>query len=262
MSNPLLLRETTDGVLLLTLNRPDVLNSFNLELALEIQRALADAAADGTIRAILLTGAGRGFCAGQDLGSVTFEPGSPPDIGAIVRAQYNPIVRAIRAIEKPVVCAVNGVAAGAGANLALACDLVLASTEASFIQSFAKIGLIPDSAGTWILPRLVGTARASALMLLGEKLPASRALEWGLIYQVCEPAELMPTAMKLSKHLATQPTRGLGLTKRALNSALHTPLEQQLDVEASIQTEAGQTRDFTEGVQAFLQKRKPDFTGQ
>jgi 2-(1,2-epoxy-1,2-dihydrophenyl)acetyl-CoA isomerase len=262
MPNSLLLRESANGVLLLTLNRPDVLNSFNLELAVEIQQALTDAATDDGTRAILLTGAGRGFCAGQDLGSVSFEPDAPPDIGAIVRAQYNPIVRAIRAIEKPVICAVNGVAAGAGANLALACDLVLASTQASFIQSFAKIGLIPDSGGTWILPRLVGTARASALMLLGDKLPAARALEWGLIYQVCEPSELMPTAMQLATHLATQPTRGLGLTKRALNSALHTPLEQQLDVEASIQTEAGRTRDFNEGVQAFMQKRAPDFTGQ
>jgi 2-(1,2-epoxy-1,2-dihydrophenyl)acetyl-CoA isomerase len=262
MSADLVLRDTSQGVLTLTLNRPDVLNSFNLALARALQAALAGAATDPAIRCVLLTGAGRGFCAGQDLASVTLDPAVPIDIGAIIREQYNPIVRAIWNMEKPVVCAVNGVAAGAGANIALACDIVLASTEASFIQSFCKLGLIPDSGGTWLLPRLVGAARAAALVLLGEKLPATTAREWGLIYQTCEPADLMEKALALAVHLATQPTRALGLTKRALNAALEQGLDAQLDTEELIQTEAGRSADFAEGVQAFLQKRKPVFTGQ
>jgi 2-(1,2-epoxy-1,2-dihydrophenyl)acetyl-CoA isomerase len=262
MSSDLVLRDVSQGVLTLTLNRPDVLNSFNLAMARALQEALTDAAADPTIRCVLLTGAGRGFCAGQDLASVTTDPATTLDVGAIVRAQYNPIVRAIWTLEKPVVCAVNGVAAGAGANLALACDIVVASTDASFIQSFCKIGLVPDSGGTWILPRLVGAARAAALVLLGEKLPATTAREWGMIYQTCEPAELREKAMALAVHLASQPTRGLGLTKRALNLALEQGLSAQLDTEAEIQTEAGRTADCIEGVQAFIQKRKPVFTGR
>ena len=262
MSSDLVLRETSQGVLTLTLNRPDVLNSFNLAMARALQSALADAAADPAIRCVLLTGAGRGFCAGQDLAAAAIDPATPLDVGAIVREQYNPIVRAIWTLEKPVVCAVNGVAAGAGANLALACDIVVASTDASFIQSFCKIGLIPDSGGTWLLPRLVGAARAAALVLLGEKLPASTAREWGLIYETFEPAELREQAMALAVHLASQPTRALGLTKRALNLALEQGLSAQLDTEMEIQTEAARTADFTEGVQAFLQKRKPVFTGR
>lgn len=262
MSSDLVLRDFTQGVLTLTLNRPDVLNSFNMEMATALQAALKDAASDPAVRCVLLTGAGRGFCAGQDLASVKIDGATPIDIGGRVRAQYNPIVRAIWNIEKPVICAVNGVAAGAGANLALACDIVVASTEASFIQSFSKIGLIPDSGGTWILPRLVGAARAMALMMLGEKLPATTAREWGLIYQTFEPAEFREKAMALAVHLASQPTRGLGLTKRAVNRALEQGLDAQLDTEAEIQTDAGRTTDFVEGVQAFLEKRKPVFTGQ
>ena len=262
MSSDLVTRETSQGVLTLTLNRPDVLNSFNLAMAKALQAALDDAARDDAVRCVLLTGAGRAFCAGQDLASVTLDPAAPPDVGAIVRAQYNPIIRGIRTLEKPVVCAVNGVAAGAGANLALACDIVVAAAEASFIQSFSKIGLIPDSGGTWLLPHLVGMARASALMLLGDKLPSQTALEWGMIHQVCPGAELREKAMALAVHLAAQPTRGLGLTKRALNAALEQGLSAQLDTEAQIQSEAGRTADFTEGVQAFLQKRKPQFSGR
>ncbi|MFN8574535.1 MAG: 2-(1,2-epoxy-1,2-dihydrophenyl)acetyl-CoA isomerase PaaG [Gemmatimonadaceae bacterium] len=262
MSSDPILREMSQGVLVLTLNRPDVLNSFNLAMAQALQAALTDAAADHAVRCVLLTGAGRGFCAGQDLASVPMSPESPPDVGGIVRAQYNPIIRAIRALEKPVVCAVNGVAAGAGANLALACDIVIAAAEASFIQSFAKIGLIPDSGGTWLLPHLVGMARASALMLLGDKLPATTAAEWGMIYQVVPGAELRERAMTLAAHLATQPTRGLGLTKKAMNAAMEQGLSAQLDTEAEIQTAAGRSHDFMEGVQAFLEKRKPVFTGK
>ncbi len=262
MTSDLVLRESSLGVLTLTLNRPEVLNSFNLAMARALQGALADAAADPEVRCVLLTGAGRGFCAGQDLVSVTIDPAAPLDVGGMVREQYNPIVRAIWTLEKPVVCAVNGVAAGAGANLALACDIVIASTDASFIQSFCRIGLIPDSGGTWILPRLVGAARAAALVLLGEKLPATTAREWGLIYQTCEPTELREKAMAMAAHLASMPTRGLGLTKRALNFALEQGLDAQLETEAEIQTEAGATADFSEGVRAFQEKRKPVFTGR
>jgi 2-(1,2-epoxy-1,2-dihydrophenyl)acetyl-CoA isomerase len=258
----LVLRELSQNVLSLTLNRPDVLNSFNLPMAQELQAALADAASDDAVRCVLITGAGRGFCAGQDLASVTFDPSAPPDIGTIVAQQYNPIIRAVRRLEKPVVCAVNGVAAGAGANLAFACDIVLAAREASFIQSFSKIGLIPDSGGTWLLPRLCGMARATALAVLGEKLPAEKALEWGMIYQVCELAELPQKARALAIGLAAAPTKGIGLTKRALNAALENGLDAQLDVEEALQREAGRTADFSEGVKAFLEKRKPVFVGK
>ncbi len=262
MSSDLVLRETSHGVLVLTLNRPDVLNSFNLPMAQALQGALAHAAADDGVRCVLLTGAGRGFCAGQDLASVPLDAATALDLGDTVRAQYNPIIRAIRGLEKPVVCAVNGVAAGAGANIALACDLVIAAAESSFIQSFCKIGLIPDSGGTWLLPHLVGMARASALMLLGDKLPATTAAEWGMIYQVVPGAELRERAMTLATQLATQPTRGLGLTKRAMNAAMEQGLSAQLDTEAELQAIAGRSRDFKEGVQAFIEKRKPVFTGQ
>ncbi|MGH9203234.1 MAG: enoyl-CoA hydratase-related protein, partial [Vicinamibacterales bacterium] len=203
--------EVKDAVQMITLNRPEVLNSFHLPMAREVQDALSVAAADDAIRAVLITGEGRGFCAGQDLAAKS--PGD--DLGETVRAQYNPIIRAIRRLEKPVVCAVNGVAAGAGANLAFACDLVIASTEASFIQSFCRIGLIPDSGGTFLVPRLVGLARASGLALLGGKVGALQARDWGLIWETCEPAALMPRAMEMATSLATQPTRGFGLAKQA-----------------------------------------------
>lgn len=259
MTTPTVLSERAHGVLTLTLNRPDVLNSFNLEMARALQAGLAEGAEDPNVRCLLLTGAGRAFCAGQDLASIDR---ATLDVGAVVREQYNPIIRAIWNMEKPVVCAVNGVAAGAGANLALACDIVIASTDASFIQSFIKIGLIPDSGGTWLLPRLVGAARAAALTLLGEKLPAAKAVEWGLIHEAVAPEQLHDRATSLAAHLATQPTRGIGLTKRALNSALEQGLSLQLDTEEALQREAGRTADFAEGVQAFLEKRKPVFRGQ
>jgi len=254
--------ELKDGVQVITLNRPEVLNSFHLPMARELQDALGVAAADENIRAVLLTGEGRGFCAGQDLAAVRVDSEPKDDLGETVRAQYNPVIRAIRRLEKPVVCAVNGVAAGAGANLAFACDLVFASTEASFIQSFCRIGLIPDSGGTFFLPRLVGVARATGLALLGGKVGAAQAKEWGLIWETCEPAALMPRVMEMAASLATQPTRGFGLTKQAFNESLINDLDAQLDLEADLQAEAGRTEDFAEGVTAFRAKRAPVFRGR
>jgi 2-(1,2-epoxy-1,2-dihydrophenyl)acetyl-CoA isomerase len=253
--------EVKDGVQVITLNRPDVLNSFHLPMAREVQDALGVAAADDAIRTVVLTGEGRGFCAGQDLAAVSVDE-PKDDLGETVRAQYNPIIRAIRRLEKPVLCAVNGVAAGAGANIAFACDLVFASTEASFVQSFCRIGLIPDSGGTFFLPRLVGVARASGLALLGGKLSAAQAKEWGLVWETCEPAALVPRAMEVATSLATQPTRGFGLTKQAFNESLMNDLDTQLDLEADLQAEAGRTADFAEGVTAFRAKRSPVFRGR
>jgi 2-(1,2-epoxy-1,2-dihydrophenyl)acetyl-CoA isomerase len=253
--------EVKDGVQVITLNRPDVLNSFHLPMAREVQDALGVAAADDAIRTVLLTGEGRGFCAGQDLAAVSVDD-PRDDLGETVRAQYNPIIRAIRRLEKPVLCAVNGVAAGAGANIAFACDIVFASTEASFIQSFCRIGLIPDSGGTFFLPRLVGLARASGMALLGGKLSAAQAKDWGLVWETCEPAALMPRALEVAKSLATQPTRGFGLTKQAFNESLMNDLDAQLDLEADLQAAAGATEDFVEGVTAFRAKRSPIFRGR
>ena len=262
MTEAMILHEIDRGVMRITLNRPEVLNAFNMEMGRQLQSALGDADSNDAVRAVVLTGAGRAFCAGQDLASVTLDdPNNLPDLGNVVREQWNPIIRRIRAMGKPVVAAVNGVAAGAGANLALSCDIVLASSSAAFIQSFVKIGIIPDSGGTFFLPRLVGTARATALMLLGEKVPATTAQEWGMIWQVCEPAALMETSAALAQHLALQPTRGIALTKRAMNASMTNDIVAQLDVEEILQREAGKTRDFVEGVQSFLEKRAPVFTG-
>lgn len=262
MTEAMILHEIDRGVMRITLNRPEVLNAFNLEMGRQLQSALGDADSNDAVRAVVLTGAGRAFCAGQDLASVTLDdPNNLPDLGNVVREQWNPIIRRIRAMGKPVVAAVNGVAAGAGANLALSCDIVLASSSAAFIQSFVKIGIIPDSGGTFFLPRLVGTARATALMLLGEKVPATTAQEWGMIWQVCEPEALMETSAALAQHLALQPTRGIALTKRAMNASMTNDIVAQLDVEEILQREAGKTRDFVEGVQSFLEKRAPVFTG-
>jgi 2-(1,2-epoxy-1,2-dihydrophenyl)acetyl-CoA isomerase len=250
------------GVATLTLCRPEVLNSVNRAMARDVQLALAHVAGDDTVRAVLLTGDGRGFCAGQDLAEATAGDVGSIDLGDIVKSNYAPMVTAIRFLEKPVVCAVNGVAAGAGANLAFACDIVIAAEDAAFIQSFTKIGLVPDTGGTFFLPRLVGMARASAMMLLGDKVPARKALEYGLIHDVVPPADLLERATALARQLAAMPTRALGLTKRALNQSFGHDLASQLVVEEELQRAAGRTEDYAEGVRAFLEKRKPTFAGR
>lgn len=251
------------GVLELTLNRPDVLNSFDRAMAQALQVELARAANNPDIRAVLLTGAGRGFCAGQDLSEVLPQGDGPmPDISEVVRASYNPIIRAIRGLEKPVICAVNGIAAGAGANLAFACDLTIAAEEASFVESFAKLGLIPDTSGTFFVPRLVGPQRATGMFFLAGKMPASQAKEWGLIWDVVPHAVLLDSARGIAKQLAQQATRGFGLTKRAMNASWANGLDEQLEMEARCMQEAGQTADYAEGVRAFLEKRAPTYTGQ
>lgn len=242
------------------LNRPDVLNSFTIPMAEELQDALQKAADDPQIRAVLLSGNGRGFCAGQDLAEAVAPDG--PGIREIVNRTYNPLIRMIRNIEKPVICAVNGVAAGAGANIAFACDITIASEQASFIQAFSKIGLIPDSAGTFFLPRNIGLQRATAITMLGDKISAHTAKEWGLIWDVCSAEELLTKAEELAMKLAAMPTRALGLTKKAMNQSWNHSLEQQLELEGALQEEAANTLDHKEGVQAFLEKRKPNFTGQ
>jgi 2-(1,2-epoxy-1,2-dihydrophenyl)acetyl-CoA isomerase len=257
-----ILYEARQGVARITLNRPDVLNSFDAAMSLSLQQILAEVTRDVTLRAVYLTGAGRAFCAGQDLTEATSEAAGIVDFGTRVRNLYNPLVLALRRMPKPVVCAVNGVAAGAGANLALACDIVIAAEEAAFLQAFIKIGLVPDTGGTWSLPRLVGSAQAAALMLLGEKLPAARALELGLIYQVCPGGELDAVGFGLAAQLATQPTYALSLIKQLLAVSSHNSLEQQLELEAQYQALAGRSEDYAEGVRAFLEKRKPTFTGK
>ena len=260
---PSILSELKDGVLELTLNRPDVLNSFDGAMAQALQVELARAAVEPTIRAVLLTGAGRGFCAGQDLQEALPKGDGPmPDISEIVRASYNPIIRAIRSLEKPVICAVNGIAAGAGANLAFACDLTIAAEEASFVESFAKLGLIPDTSGTFFVPRLVGPQRATGMFFLAGKMSAKQAKEWGLIWDTAPAAELMATTRALAASLATQATRGFGLTKRAMNASWANGLDEQLEMEARCMQEAGRTKDYEEGVRAFLEKRAPTYTGQ
>ena len=252
-----------DGVLHVTLDRPEVLNSFNAAMAAELRTALERAGADDAVRAVVLTGAGRAFCAGQDLAQVLPRDGEPaPDLGDIVRDGYNPVVRALRALEKPVVAAVNGVAAGAGANLALACDFVIAAESASFVQSFCHVGLIPDSLGTWMLPRLVGLARATQMAMLGEKVPARQALEWGMIYAVVPGEELTAAAGALAARLAGMATRGLGLTKLGFNRGFANGIEAQLALEEELQRAAGRTVDYAEGVRAFVEKRKAVFEGR
>jgi len=259
---PPLLVSHESGVARLTLNRPDVLNSVTRELGGALQQALRDAATDDGVRAVLLTGAGRGFCAGQDLAEAMPADGTIPDLGDFVRETWNPVVSAIRHLEKPVVCAVNGVAAGAGANLAFACDIVFAASNATFVQSFARIGVIPDSGGTFLLPRLVGLHRATAMTMLAEKMTAEQARDWGLVHQVVAPEALGDTAFATAAHLATQPTRALGMIKRAFNASLGVDVDRQLAYEEALQREAGRTADYAEGVHAFLEKRTPRFTGQ
>ena len=258
-----ILLASADGIARVTLNRPDRLNSFTAKMHEELRDALARVRADASARVLLLTGAGRGFCAGQDLSDRAVAPGDAPvDLGASIEANYRPLVLALQSFPMPVVCAVNGVAAGAGANIALACDLVIAARSASFIQAFCKIGLIPDSGGTYFLPRLVGTARAMGLALLGDKLPAQQAADWGLIWKCVDDADLAPTVDALLAQLAQAPTRGLVATRRALHAASDATLEAQLDLERNLQRELGYSADYREGVAAFLAKRPPRFTGK
>lgn len=256
-----LLVDRRDGWASLTLNRPERLNSFNEEMHRALARALDDIGADESCRAVLLSGAGRGFCAGQDLGDRGTDQG-PSDLGATIEAFYNPLVRRIRGLRKPVVCAVNGVAAGAGANIALACDIVLAARSAKFIQAFSKIGLVPDSGGTFFLPRLIGDARARGLAMLAEPLPAETAEAWGLIWKVVDDDALRETAEAMAARLAAQPTQGLALIKEALNASAGHTLDEQLDLERDLQRKAGRTPDYREGVEAFMAKRPARFTGR
>ena len=251
-----------DGVARLTLNRPDKLNSFNTAMHEEVQDALDRVGADPSSRVLLLTGAGRGFCAGQDLGDRAVSTNSEPaDLGASIERFYAPMVLKLRALPLPVVCAVNGVAAGAGVSLALACDLVVAKRSASFIQSFAKLGLIPDTGGTYFLPRLVGPARALGLAMLGEKLPAQQAADWGMIWRCIEDEVFGQEVEALVAHFAVAPTKGLARTKQALYKSLNATLEAQLAHEAAAMRELGYSQDYREGVQAFLEKRPPKFQG-
>ncbi len=250
------------GIARLTLNRPERLNSFNDAMHAEVRDALDRVRADPSLRVLLLTGAGRAFCAGQDLADRAVAPGAEPvDLGASIERNYRPLVLALRRLPLPVVCAVNGVAAGAGANIALACDIVIAAKAATFIQAFSKIGLIPDSGGTYFLPRLVGTARAMGLAMLGERLIAEHAADWGLIWQCVDDSELHVAVEKLLRTLAGAPTAGLAATKRALYASAANSLETQLDLERDLQRMLGRSDDYREGVAAFTAKRAPRFGG-
>ena len=262
MSYQHILYAVEGGVARLTLNRPDRLNSFNDAMHTEVRDALSRVKASAEVRVLLLTGAGRGFCAGQDLGDRAVAPGSEPvDLGASIERNYKPLVLSLRALPLPVVCAVNGVAAGAGANIALACDIVVAAKSASFIQAFSKIGLIPDSGGTYFLPRLVGSARAIGLAMLGDKLPADQAAAWGLIWKCVDDVEFPAAVEALVQQLSTAATRGLAATKQAIYAAGGNTLEAQLDLERDVQRVLGMSADFREGVSAFSAKRQPKFTG-
>ena len=244
-----------------TLNRPEVFNSFNREMALALQKVVKQCDKDKNIRAVMLTANGKAFCAGQDLKEVT-SPELNPGFRAILDEHYNPIIKQIRALNKPVVAAVNGVAAGAGANIALACDIVIASEKASFIQAFSKIGLIPDSGGTFFLPRIIGFQKASALMMLGDKVSANDAETMGMVYKVFSEDSFLEEAEKIATTLSKMPTKALALTKKALNASLQNSLDEQLALESKYQIEAAQTEDYNEGVNAFVEKRKPTFKGQ
>lgn len=259
MSNSIELK-IENNVAWISLNRPEVFNSFNREMAFLLQETLDNCANDTNVRAIVITGNGKAFCAGQDLKEVT-DPELNPGFRKILEEHYNPIIQKIRNIEKPIIGAVNGVAAGAGANIALACDIVVATDHASFIQAFCKIGLIPDSAGTFFLPRLIGFQKATALMMLGDKVSAEEALNMGMIYKIYPTSFFEEEVMTLASILAQMPTKAIGLTKRLLNQSMTNNLEQQLALESDLQIEASSSNDYKEGVTAFVEKRKPEFKG-
>ena len=262
MSYQNILFDLADGIARITLNRPDKLNSFNNAMHVELREALTRTREAGA-RVLLITGAGRGFCSGQDLADRVVADGAPPpDLGLSIETNYKPLALTLRSLPMPVICAVNGVAAGAGANLALACDIVLAARSASFIQAFCKIGLMPDCGGSYTLPRLVGSARALGLTLLGDKLPAEQAAEWGMIWKCVDDEQLMPEAEAMARHFASAPTKGLAAIKRALNASADHTLEAQLNVERDTQRELGHSDDYREGVRAFMEKRKPEFKGK
>ena len=253
------------GIATITLNRPDKLNSLTGDMALEVHSALDSAAADQSAKAVVLTGAGRAFCAGQDLADPAMSPtpgsNAPADIGDVVEAFYSPLVRRLRAMPKPVVCAVNGVAAGAGANIALACDIVIAVQTASFIQPFCKLGLVPDAGGTWLLPQLVGRSRAVGLAMLGDKLSAEQAAQWGLIWKYVATADFEAEVNSVARALAAGPTLGYVRTREAIDAAATSTLDAQLDMERDMQRELGNSLDYAEGVKAFIAKRPPVFVG-
>jgi 2-(1,2-epoxy-1,2-dihydrophenyl)acetyl-CoA isomerase len=263
MTYQTILFEVSGGVARLTLNRPDRLNSFNVQMHGEVRDALSKLANNSEARVLVFSGAGRGFCAGQDLGDRAVAPGGQGvDLGDSIENYYKPLVLALRNLPMPVIGAVNGVAAGAGANIALACDLVIATKSASFVQAFSKLGLVPDSGGTWFLPRLLGNARAMGLALLGDKLPAEQAAQWGLIWRCVEDTEFKSTVDQLATQLASAPTRGLARTKQAIYESWSHSLEQQLDQERDFQRELGRSQDYAEGVAAFTEKRLPKFNGR